>query len=114
MDLFLGFPPNSTMPMAIAMSNPFRKMQKEGSLFIRIVIHLYSDSNDLKFGEKIEAAYDSITLRRLCKQGRLKEALHVLTENFPLKSFDCVSIMRACADKRALSETKLLHTHMRE
>ena len=100
------------MPMEIAMSNPFRKMQKEGSLFIRILINLHSNSNDLKFGEKIESTFDSITLRRMCKQGRLKKAFNVLTENFPLKSSDCVSIMRANDDKRTLSETKLLHTHM--
>ena len=94
------------------MSNPFRKRQKEGSSFIRIVLHLHSDSNDLKFNEQIEGSCDSITLRRLCKQGWLKEALNVLTENFPFKSSNCASILWACADKRALSETKLLHTHM--
>ena len=93
MDLFLGFPLNSTMPMAIAMSNPFRKMEKEGSLFIRILLHLHSNSNDLKFGEKTEAAFDRITLRRLCKQGQLKKAFNVLTENFPLKSSVCVAIL---------------------
>ena len=87
-------------------------MQKEGSLFIRFVLHLHSDSSALKFNEQIEAACDSSTLRSLCKQGQLKEALNVLTENFPLKSSDCVSILRAYADKRALSETKFLHTHM--
>ena len=68
-------------------------MQKEGSLFIRIVLHLHSDSNALKFDKQIEAACDRNTLRRLCKKGRLKEVLNVLTENFPLKSSNCVSIL---------------------
>eukprot|EP01018_Ginkgo_biloba_P001352 Gb_05293 [translate_table: standard] len=52
-------------------------------------------------------------VRILCKQGRLKEALHSLQVlNEPLDSSTYESLLQECLNSKALPETKLAHAHM--
>eukprot|EP01018_Ginkgo_biloba_P002768 Gb_08745 [translate_table: standard] len=52
-------------------------------------------------------------MRTLCKQGRLKEALHILhvIDQF-VDSYTYASLLQLCTQNKALSEGKLIHTHM--
>eukprot|EP01018_Ginkgo_biloba_P013189 Gb_32450 [translate_table: standard] len=52
-------------------------------------------------------------VRRLCKQGRLKEALqilHVISQ--PVDKLTYVCLLQVCIEKKALLEGRLVHTHM--
>eukprot|EP01018_Ginkgo_biloba_P002767 Gb_08744 [translate_table: standard] len=54
-------------------------------------------------------------VRSLCKQGRLKEALdlmHVMDQ--PVDTYTYVFQLQVCIKKKALSEGKLVHSHMNE
>eukprot|EP01018_Ginkgo_biloba_P003198 Gb_11219 [translate_table: standard] len=54
-------------------------------------------------------------VRRLCRQGRLKEALHVMhvtDECIDTGAYVC--LLQLCIKKKALSEGKLVHAHMNE
>eukprot|EP01018_Ginkgo_biloba_P034609 Gb_05162 [translate_table: standard] len=54
-------------------------------------------------------------VRTLCKQGRLEEAinvLHVMDES--VGSFTYACLLQGCINRKALSEGKLIHTHMTE
>eukprot|EP01018_Ginkgo_biloba_P002728 Gb_38067 [translate_table: standard] len=54
-------------------------------------------------------------MRTMCKQGHLKEALHILhAMDEPLNSSTYVCLLQACIKKAALPEGKLVHTHMNE
>eukprot|EP01018_Ginkgo_biloba_P013233 Gb_05439 [translate_table: standard] len=54
-------------------------------------------------------------VRTLCKQGRLKEALHMLhAMNQLVDTSTYVSLLQVCINKRALSEGKIVQTHMNE
>jgi hypothetical protein len=56
----------------------------------------------------------------LCKEGHLKEVLHILntTENenggVRVDSSMYFSLLQACIQKRALAEGKLIHTHINQ
>eukprot|EP01018_Ginkgo_biloba_P019081 Gb_13190 [translate_table: standard] len=52
-------------------------------------------------------------VRRLSKQGRLKEALHILnTMDQSVDSYTYVCFLQGCIKKKALSEGRQVHTHM--
>eukprot|EP01018_Ginkgo_biloba_P002634 Gb_30098 [translate_table: standard] len=54
-------------------------------------------------------------LRVLCKQGRLKEALHILHAiDEPVDYPTYVCLLQVCVHKKALSDGKLVHAHMSE
>eukprot|EP01018_Ginkgo_biloba_P002764 Gb_31266 [translate_table: standard] len=54
-------------------------------------------------------------VKTLCKQGRLKEALHILKAmDRPLDSSTYICLLQACIKKKALPEGKLVHGHMNE
>eukprot|EP01018_Ginkgo_biloba_P013231 Gb_05438 [translate_table: standard] len=54
-------------------------------------------------------------VRTLCKQGRLKEALHMLhAMNQLVDTSTYVSLLQVCINKRSLSEGKIVHIHMNE
>ncbi|KAH9318561.1 hypothetical protein KI387_020330 [Taxus chinensis] len=54
-------------------------------------------------------------LRKLCKQGRLKEALHILREmEQPADHFTYTFLLQECIKKKAFSLGKLIHTHLNE
>eukprot|EP01018_Ginkgo_biloba_P013141 Gb_38249 [translate_table: standard] len=58
-------------------------------------------------------AYEDV--RNLCKQGLLKEALHILQEiDQALDTNTYVCLLKVCIKKKALSEGKLVHTHINE
>eukprot|EP01018_Ginkgo_biloba_P002598 Gb_38504 [translate_table: standard] len=51
----------------------------------------------------------------LCKEGRLKEALHILHDMDQLVNTSTyVCLLQACIQKKALSEGKLVHAHMKD
>ncbi|XP_057851065.2 pentatricopeptide repeat-containing protein At2g03880, mitochondrial [Cryptomeria japonica] len=52
-------------------------------------------------------------IKTVCKQGRIKEALRIMQRNSPpieTATYSC--IFQSCADKKFLTEAKLLHGHM--
>eukprot|EP01018_Ginkgo_biloba_P000442 Gb_36920 [translate_table: standard] len=54
-------------------------------------------------------------VRTLCKQGRLKDVLHIaLVMDKPLEHSTYVCLLQGCSHKKALSEGKLVHAHMNE
>jgi pentatricopeptide repeat protein len=54
-------------------------------------------------------------LKTLCKQGRLKEALRILqATDGTLNSSVYISLLQGCMKRKALSEGKLVHTHINE
>eukprot|EP01018_Ginkgo_biloba_P007733 Gb_22896 [translate_table: standard] len=62
-----------------------------------------------------EGIANCCSVRTLCKQGRLKEALHILQiMDRPVDSFTYASLLRVCINKKALYEGKLVHLHMNE
>lgn len=52
-------------------------------------------------------------VRALCKQGHLKEALHIfqITEN-PVQSSTYIYLLQDCIKNKALTEGKLIHAHI--
>eukprot|EP01018_Ginkgo_biloba_P026797 Gb_37510 [translate_table: standard] len=55
------------------------------------------------------------SVRALCKQGRLREALHIMhAMEQRVDSFTYACILQVCIEKKALSEGRLIHTHMNE
>eukprot|EP01018_Ginkgo_biloba_P030279 Gb_21442 [translate_table: standard] len=72
-----------------------------------------------KLLESQASSYPSSFARRidvLCRDGRLKEAVDILHlmyhRSIPLDSYSYSSILQACADMRALSEGKQVHSHI--
>ncbi|KAH9310480.1 hypothetical protein KI387_025515, partial [Taxus chinensis] len=56
----------------------------------------------------------NLNLRALCKEGSLKEALHILltTQNPSVDSSTYLQLLQTCIDKNALSEGKQIHSHI--
>ncbi|XP_057843541.2 putative pentatricopeptide repeat-containing protein At3g23330 [Cryptomeria japonica] len=55
-------------------------------------------------------------LRAFCREGRLKEALHILLST-PNASVDCstyLQLLQSCIAKKALSEGKQIHSHIND
>eukprot|EP01018_Ginkgo_biloba_P000318 Gb_38243 [translate_table: standard] len=60
-----------------------------------------------------KSSVDDVSM--LCKQGRLKDALHILhVVDLHADSSTYVSLLRACIKESALSQGKLVHAHMNE
>eukprot|EP01018_Ginkgo_biloba_P013193 Gb_32457 [translate_table: standard] len=53
-------------------------------------------------------------VRRLCMQGRLKEALHILPVIEDVDDFTYICLLQMCIRKKTLSEGKLVNTHINE
>ncbi|XP_057873705.2 pentatricopeptide repeat-containing protein At4g30700-like [Cryptomeria japonica] len=58
----------------------------------------------------------SANITALCREGGLKEALHILltTHNPPVNSSTYVQLLQTCISKQALSECKQIHSHIKE
>eukprot|EP01018_Ginkgo_biloba_P002433 Gb_04612 [translate_table: standard] len=64
---------------------------------------------------KREGTADNNSVRALCKQGRLKEALHILNLiNHHVDSSTYVCLLQGCIKQKALQEGKQVHAHMNE
>eukprot|EP01018_Ginkgo_biloba_P001171 Gb_31188 [translate_table: standard] len=64
---------------------------------------------------KIEGDANNSSVRALCKQGLLKDALYMLRlMNQCVESATYDSLLHGCINKKALSEGKLVHAHMTE
>eukprot|EP01018_Ginkgo_biloba_P002616 Gb_35467 [translate_table: standard] len=95
--------------MAITIAQPL-KNQKKMVLFTGPMLLLQCRNTSTS---ALEATGCTEDVRILCKQGRLKEALHILhAMDQPLDSSIFVCLWRVCIKKKALSEGKLVHAHM--
>lgn len=60
-----------------------------------------------------DISLDHLTI--LCKQGRLKEALIILTTpSSCVDSSGYLHLLQACIQKKALTEAKIVHAHINE
>eukprot|EP01018_Ginkgo_biloba_P013167 Gb_21056 [translate_table: standard] len=65
--------------------------------------------------EGIDNIESSKDIRTLCKQGQIKEALHILhVTDQRVDNSAYVSLLQLCIQKKALSEGKIVHTHLNE
>eukprot|EP01018_Ginkgo_biloba_P000317 Gb_38242 [translate_table: standard] len=100
--------------MAMAAAQLFKSEQKM-VLFSAPLLHLQSRKTTTSSLETKSNGNNSSPedVRTLCKQGRLKDALHVLhvTEE-SVDSSTYVCLLQSCTDKAALTEGKLAHAHI--
>ena len=61
-------------------------------------------------------AHFNLNLRVLCKEGRLKDAVHILlnTQNPPVETNTYLQLLQTCVTKKALSEGKQVHSHIND
>eukprot|EP01018_Ginkgo_biloba_P012919 Gb_21940 [translate_table: standard] len=72
-----------------------------------------TSGNIRKDGNGNNTAYEDVI--NLCKEGRLEEALHILhVMDQPLYSNTYACLLQLCIKKNALSQGKLIHTHIHE
>eukprot|EP01018_Ginkgo_biloba_P013168 Gb_21055 [translate_table: standard] len=99
----------------ITMTKPFRNHEKKKKmvLYLRPMEGTITTCTAaLKGGEENKSSED---VRTLCKQSRLKDALHSLyAMNSSADASTYVSLLQLCIKKKALSEGKLVHTHINE
>eukprot|EP01018_Ginkgo_biloba_P013140 Gb_38248 [translate_table: standard] len=102
----------------MAMAQPLRNQKRrflglglghdirEGTVATSTVIVRRQRSGNISYCEDV---------RNLCEQYRLKEALHILhVIGEPVDTATYVSLLQGCIKKKALSEGKLVHTHINE
>ncbi|XP_057847935.1 pentatricopeptide repeat-containing protein At3g26782, mitochondrial [Cryptomeria japonica] len=58
----------------------------------------------------------NLNLRALCKEGRLKDAMHILltTQNPPVDTNTYLQLLQTCVTKKALLEGKQIHSHIND
>eukprot|EP01018_Ginkgo_biloba_P002746 Gb_11039 [translate_table: standard] len=85
---------------------PFLQLKRrKGTIVTTTGVHLKGNADDI-YSEDV---------RKLCRQGRLKEALHILhVIDKPLDSSAYACLLQVCIKKKAFSEGKLVHIHMKE
>eukprot|EP01018_Ginkgo_biloba_P019608 Gb_41537 [translate_table: standard] len=108
----------------MGMPQPFRNPKKKVALFLhytKATLLTNTDNNALRGEEShgndiakvnspgIHINGDVITL---CKQSRLKEALHILHLMDRPHSSTYASFLQACIEKKALPQGKLVHAHI--
>eukprot|EP01018_Ginkgo_biloba_P007728 Gb_21234 [translate_table: standard] len=102
----------------MAMAQPLRNQKKKRMVLLLVPILQLQGSkgnlNTLAVPLNSEGNPNS-SMRILCKQGKLKEALQILHGMAqPADSSTYVCLLQACIKKKALSEGKLVHLHMNE
>eukprot|EP01018_Ginkgo_biloba_P011196 Gb_27462 [translate_table: standard] len=103
----------------MAMGNPLRnptKMMKM-ALFLEPMLQLWGRNGTIMTptlkGEGDANIGSSEYVRKLCKQDRLEEALHILhvmDQSIDYSTYIC--LLQGCIKKKAWSEGKLVHAHM--
>eukprot|EP01018_Ginkgo_biloba_P002730 Gb_33133 [translate_table: standard] len=103
------------------MAQPFNNQKMKIEMFYGLMFHLDRRKGTMKTATGIlkrKANADNSSrqdLKTLCKQGRLKEALHNLhAMDRRVDTSTYVSLLQVCIKKKALLEGKLIHTHMNE
>eukprot|EP01018_Ginkgo_biloba_P022027 Gb_29768 [translate_table: standard] len=98
--------------MAHALQN-----QKKMTLVVGLMINLQVRKCNVSVlkGEGSVTYSCTEDVRNLCKKGRLKEALHILhVLDRRIASSTYICLLQGCSKKKALSEGKLVHTHITE
>eukprot|EP01018_Ginkgo_biloba_P034747 Gb_24821 [translate_table: standard] len=96
------------MALATPLTTPKKKMVMSVGLML-----LFQYRKTTNCALKNEANARKSSVRELCKQGRLKEALyilHVMDQRLDCSTYDC--LLQWCLNNKALSEGKLIHAHM--
>eukprot|EP01018_Ginkgo_biloba_P003192 Gb_13222 [translate_table: standard] len=106
--LSLDFASRNTMPQ------PLRKGKKKK---MEVVLFQFTNNTAAgvfkREGNCINGSFEDV--RKLCNQGRLKEALyilHVMDHCVDTSTYVCV--LKACIKKKALAEGKIVHAHINE
>eukprot|EP01018_Ginkgo_biloba_P002599 Gb_38503 [translate_table: standard] len=101
----------------IFISHPLRNQKKKISRFLGPMLYgqgrKTSTSVLTRIGNANNRTHEDV--RILCKQGRLKEALHILKfmeQRVDTSTYVC--LIQVCTQKKALSYGKLVHNHMDE
>eukprot|EP01018_Ginkgo_biloba_P002193 Gb_33328 [translate_table: standard] len=96
------------------MGKPFRSQRKKVVPFVGLMPKLQS-RNTTSGALEQEANGNNSSMKDLCKQGRLKEALHILhAMDQRADTFMYICLLQGCIKEKALSEGKLVHAHMNE
>eukprot|EP01018_Ginkgo_biloba_P026026 Gb_12004 [translate_table: standard] len=103
----------------MAMAQPLRNQRK--ALFLRPNLQLHGGRGTIETvtgtlqREREDNGSSLHDVQTLCKEGRLEEALYILhVMDQPVNSSTYVSLLQMCIKKKALSEGKMVHTHMSE
>eukprot|EP01018_Ginkgo_biloba_P024067 Gb_36177 [translate_table: standard] len=100
-----------------------RNQKKETALIFGLMLQLQgtkptlaTNTNPETMTSALEGRESNGNVKTLCKQGRLKEALHSLHlihyQGQRVDSFTYASILRVCVSRKALGEGKLVHAHI--
>eukprot|EP01018_Ginkgo_biloba_P013166 Gb_21057 [translate_table: standard] len=107
--------------MAWARAPPLWNRKKKMALLFEPMIHLQARKGSIytmkgtitRQGNCNQSHPEDV--RMLCNEGQLKEALHILhVTDQHVDNSAYVSILQLCIQKKALSEGKLVHTHINE
>eukprot|EP01018_Ginkgo_biloba_P003188 Gb_16072 [translate_table: standard] len=117
--LSLDFP-GKNAKQSIAVVKPLSNQTEEELVFYRKpVLHLRDRKEAIKPTSSVlqsEANNNCRSLedvRKLCKQGLLKDALNILQDmDQSVDNFTYVCLLQVCIKKKALKEGKLVHAHM--
>eukprot|EP01018_Ginkgo_biloba_P041292 Gb_07260 [translate_table: standard] len=101
--------------MVMALAQPLRTWKKKMPMFIGPILPFERRSNATAPVLKTEVSANGYPVepKTLCKQGRLKEALHILLVID--QQVDCStynSLLQGCLNNKALPEAKLVHAHI--
>jgi pentatricopeptide repeat protein len=96
----------------MANAQPLRNARKK-------IVHSYSPGLRLSpANDKMQRNANGSSpemVKNLCKQGRLKEALHILhSMEQRVGSYTYICLLQGCIENKALEEGRLVHTHMKE
>eukprot|EP01018_Ginkgo_biloba_P007725 Gb_41234 [translate_table: standard] len=102
----------------MSIGQPLRYQKQKMILFVSEMLHLQPRKrtiNSTTAPLKRESNANNCSVRTLCKQGQLNEALHLLhVMDNPVDCFTYVCLLQACIHKKALSKGKLVHLHMND
>eukprot|EP01018_Ginkgo_biloba_P034730 Gb_12555 [translate_table: standard] len=98
--------------MAMATAQPFRNNNKKIVSFFGLMLHF--QEREMATGAlRREGNGNKGYVRTLCKQGQLKEALHILyVTDQHVDSSTYASVFHGCVKHQALPEGKLIHAHL--
>eukprot|EP01018_Ginkgo_biloba_P034725 Gb_12551 [translate_table: standard] len=96
----------------MAVANPLTNGKNKIVLFVGLLVQ-FGYRKTTTSVVKIEGNGISSSVPILCKQGRLKEALHILYEmDHSAISSTYVCLLQSCLKKKTLPEGKLVHAHI--
>eukprot|EP01018_Ginkgo_biloba_P007726 Gb_41233 [translate_table: standard] len=98
----------------MVVARPLRSLKKLMAWFVWPIPRIHGKIGAIMaYAAPREGNANINSVRTLCKQGRLKDALHVLhVMDQAVDSFTYVCLLQVCIQKKALSEGKLVHLHM--